>query len=98
MSLNIKNEETHRLIRTLAELTGQTQTSAVEDAVRRRLQELSREDETRRSYERIKEIQERVKRPPIPSGSRRTGMRFSTTRTACPIDHRLIGPHRHTAG
>jgi antitoxin VapB len=61
VSLNIKNEETHRLIKRLAELTGQTQTSAVEDAVRRRLEELTREDEVRRSYERIKEIQARVK-------------------------------------
>jgi antitoxin VapB len=40
VSLNIKNEETHRLVRRLAELTGQSQTSAVEDAVRRRLEEL----------------------------------------------------------
>jgi antitoxin VapB len=40
--LNIKNEETHRLVRRLAELTGQSQTSAVEDAVRRRLEELER--------------------------------------------------------
>ena len=43
MSLNIKNEETHRLVRRLAELTGQSQTSAVEEAVRRRLAELERE-------------------------------------------------------
>ena len=42
MSLNIKNEETHRLVRRLAQLTGQSQTSAVEDAVRRRLEELER--------------------------------------------------------
>ena len=42
MSLNIKNEQTHRLVRRLAELTGQSQTSAVEDAVRRRLEELER--------------------------------------------------------
>ena len=42
MSLNIKNEETHRLVRRLAELTGQSQTSAVADAVRRRLEELER--------------------------------------------------------
>ena len=40
MSLNIKNEETHRLVRRLAELTGQSQTGAVEDAVRRRIAEL----------------------------------------------------------
>jgi antitoxin VapB len=42
VSLNIKNEETHRLVRRLAELTGQSQTSAVADAVRRRLEELER--------------------------------------------------------
>jgi antitoxin VapB len=40
MSLNIKNETTHALVRQLAELTGQSQTSAVEDAVRRRIAEL----------------------------------------------------------
>jgi antitoxin VapB len=40
MSLNIKNEGTHALVRELAALTGMSQTSAVEDAVRRRLDEL----------------------------------------------------------
>lgn len=40
MSLNIKNEQTHALVRELAQLTGMSQTSAVEDAVRRRLDEL----------------------------------------------------------
>ncbi|WP_100422448.1 type II toxin-antitoxin system VapB family antitoxin [Sediminihabitans luteus] len=39
MGLNIKNERTHALVRRLAEVTGQSQTSAVEDAVRRRLDE-----------------------------------------------------------
>ncbi|MFT4260756.1 type II toxin-antitoxin system VapB family antitoxin [Microbacterium sp.] len=43
MSLNIKNETTHELVRRLAALTGQSQTSAVEDAVRRRLAELEAE-------------------------------------------------------
>ncbi|MGB4777541.1 type II toxin-antitoxin system VapB family antitoxin [Microbacterium sp.] len=42
MSLNIKNERTHALVRELAALTGMSQTSAVEDAVRRRLDELQR--------------------------------------------------------
>ena len=56
MSLNIKNEETHRLVRRLAELTGQSQTSAVEDAVRRRLAELTREDDIGRSLANIMEI------------------------------------------
>lgn len=45
MSLNIKNEKVHDLVRQLAELTGQSQTSAVEDAVRRRLKEMTGERE-----------------------------------------------------
>ena len=40
VSLNIKNERTHALVRELAEVTGMSQTSAVEDAVRRRLDEI----------------------------------------------------------
>lgn len=40
MGLNIKNEETYRLIRELAELTGETQTTAVTEAVRERLERL----------------------------------------------------------
>ena len=40
MSLSIKNPETARLVRQLADLTGSTQTGAVEDAVRRRLEEV----------------------------------------------------------
>ncbi|WP_300267581.1 type II toxin-antitoxin system VapB family antitoxin [Microbacterium sp.] len=43
MSLNIKNERVHEMVRRLAELTGQSQTSAVEDAVRRRLDEVGEE-------------------------------------------------------
>ncbi len=43
MSLNIKNETTHELVRQLAALTGQSQTSAVEDAVRRRLAEVEQQ-------------------------------------------------------
>ncbi len=38
MSLNIKNDETHQLVRELAELTGETQTMAVTVAVRERLE------------------------------------------------------------
>jgi len=45
VSLNIKNETTHELVRRLAELTGQSQTGAVEDAVRRRLAELEQDRE-----------------------------------------------------
>ena len=38
MSLNIKNEETHRLVRQLARLTGESMTAAVDKAIRERLE------------------------------------------------------------
>lgn len=40
MSLNIKNEETHHLVVELAQLTGESQTTAVTVAVRERLERL----------------------------------------------------------
>jgi antitoxin VapB len=43
MALNIKNEETHRLVRELAERTGETMTAAVTAAVRERLERIRRE-------------------------------------------------------
>ena len=43
MSLNIKNEETHRLVRELAALTGESMTTAVTEAVRERLDRMRRE-------------------------------------------------------
>lgn len=54
MSLNIKNEHTHQLVRRLADLTGSSQTGAVEDAVQRRLDELlaERGDDARERAER----------------------------------------------
>jgi antitoxin VapB len=59
VSLNIKNEGVHALVRELAERTGVSQTSAVEDAVRRRLDELNRPDEAaraRRDVERVMQL------------------------------------------
>lgn len=60
MGLNIKNPRTHQLVRDLAEATGQSQTAAVEDAVRRRLDELRAEDgptaEERQRHERARRI------------------------------------------
>jgi antitoxin VapB len=43
MALSIKNEETHRLVRELAERTGETMTMAVTTAVRERLDRIRRE-------------------------------------------------------
>lgn len=58
MSLNIKNERTHTLVRQLADLTGASQTSAVEDAVQRRLDELlaERDDADREHAERRQRV------------------------------------------
>jgi antitoxin VapB len=48
VSLNIKNERTHALVRELATLTGMSQTDAVTDAVQRRIAELKRETDGER--------------------------------------------------
>ncbi len=42
MGLNIKSEETHQLVRELAERTGETMTAAVNTAVRERLERVRR--------------------------------------------------------
>jgi antitoxin VapB len=47
MSLNIKDEETHRLARELAKITGESMTAAVNEAIRERLERVrgkSKED------------------------------------------------------
>jgi len=49
VSLNIKNETTHRLARELATLTGENVTEAVTVAVRERLERLRRKDGKRLS-------------------------------------------------
>jgi antitoxin VapB len=45
MSLNIKNEETHKLAKELAALTGQTMTLAVNQAIREKLERLRKQKE-----------------------------------------------------
>ena len=54
MSLNIKNEETHRLVQELAALTGENMTVAVTEAVRERLDRVKSKART----ERIRKIRE----------------------------------------
>lgn len=54
MSLNIKNEETHRLAKELAELTGETMTAAITVAIQQRLE---REKHERSVETRVKELQ-----------------------------------------
>jgi len=55
MSLNIKNEETHRLARELARLTGESMTAAVNEAIRERLERVRGKSKKSR-VERILEI------------------------------------------
>ncbi len=42
MSLNIKNEQTHRMAQELARLTGESMTTAVNEAIRERLDRVRR--------------------------------------------------------
>ena len=53
MSLNIKNQETHKLVQALAKKTGETLTEAVTTAVRERLERLERE---RRVDDRVRDV------------------------------------------
>lgn len=56
MSLNIKNAETNRLIRELADVTGESMTGAVTEAVRERLERLRRLDDGPGMADRIHKI------------------------------------------
>ncbi len=55
MSLNIKNEQTHRLARELVRLTGESVTTAVSQAIRERLERVRGKSKKSR-VERILEI------------------------------------------
>ena len=66
MSLNIKNEETHRLARELARLTGESMTAAVNEAIRERLERVrgkSRKSMADRLMEIGKDCASRLKEP-----------------------------------
>ena len=56
MSLNIKNTETTRLIRELADLTGESMTGAVTEAVRERLERIREIDDMDGRAERLHAI------------------------------------------
>jgi antitoxin VapB len=66
MSLNIKNPETHKLARELAELTGESMTEAVTVAVEERLQRLKQDDKAARKARIMaiaKDAASRIKEP-----------------------------------
>jgi antitoxin VapB len=58
MSLNIKNAETYRLIRELADLTGESMTGAVTEAVRERLERIRSDFQPADIAELAREIRE----------------------------------------
>lgn len=64
MSLNIKNERVHEMARQAAARTGKSQTSVIEKALRRYLDELdretSREAKDKRLYEILEDMQQRI--------------------------------------
>jgi antitoxin VapB len=66
MSLNIKNEETHRQARELARLTGESMTVAVSEAIRERLERVrgrSKKDLAERLLEIGRECAAHLKEP-----------------------------------
>ena len=65
MSLNIKNEETHRMARELARLTGESMTAAVNEAIRERLERVrgSRKSMAERLMEIGKDCAAHMKEP-----------------------------------
>ncbi|MGA2905830.1 MAG: type II toxin-antitoxin system VapB family antitoxin [Candidatus Korobacteraceae bacterium] len=60
MALSIKNPETERLARLLAEQTGESLTDAIEQALKERLERLRRSQRAPRQLERLLEIANRV--------------------------------------
>jgi antitoxin VapB len=66
MSLNIKNEETHRMARELARLTGESMTAAVNEAIRERLDRVrgkSKEDMVEKILQIGRDCASRLKEP-----------------------------------
>jgi antitoxin VapB len=66
MSLNIKNEETHRLAQELAQITGESMTAAVTEAVRERLARVKRKGMAERIMKIAKESAALLKGNPLP--------------------------------
>lgn len=63
MSLNIKNEEAHRLAQELAELTGESMTAAVTEALRERLKRVRRRGLAERLHAIGQDTAARMKEP-----------------------------------
>ena len=68
MSLNIKNQETHRLARELADLTGETMTGAITIALRERLEREQHERSVEERLRRMRAITKRIAKLPMRPG------------------------------
>lgn len=60
MSLNIKNERVHELVREAARRTGQSQTSVIETALQRYLERLDLERRRERADDLVADLQKRT--------------------------------------
>ena len=65
MALNIRNEETERLVEAVAKLTGETKTAAVTKALRDRLARLRGERSRRRLGDELNDIAEHCASLPV---------------------------------
>lgn len=65
MALNIRNRETERLAREVAELTGETKTDAVTEALRDRLERLRRDRVERSLADELDEIARHCAKLPV---------------------------------
>jgi antitoxin VapB len=66
MSLNIKNEQTHRLVQELAALTGESMTAAVTEAVKERLYRVKNQERKERIGKIREEFAAHLKGKPLP--------------------------------
>lgn len=66
VSLNIKNERVHDLVRQAAKITGKSQTSVVEEALRKYLDDIAREDRLREADEILAEMRKIIRESGVP--------------------------------
>ncbi len=66
MSMNIKNEETHRMAQELADLTGQSMTQAVTEAIQEKLNRVKNKGMAERIMRIAKESAALLKGKPLP--------------------------------
>lgn len=75
MAINLKSPDAEKLIRELADITGETITDTIQHAVRERLtrERLRRLGAVEKSWARIERIQERIRAYPVADGKAEAG-------------------------